>query len=279
MKITPVAKVSGLSREEFAKDYLNPLKPVVFKDLSIDWPARDKWTFDYLIQNYGHLDVPLYDEGYTAPGKGYMTSTKSMKFGEYLQLIREQPTTLRMFLFNIFKHAPELAKDVPTPTIMDGFLKEFPFMFFGGQGSVVNTHYDIDCSHVFLTQFQTKKRVLLFPQEEGKNLYHLPFTVTTLVNFKDPDVKKWPALKNVRGYECILEHGETLFIPSMYWHYIEYVEGGFSIALRSSSSIQQKVKGVYNIAQHYLVDKGMNALLGERWKYIKEDIAQKRAIA
>ena len=279
MIIEQIDRVSGIDRETFQKEYLEPRRPVVFTDLSANWPARDKWTFDYLKEEYGDIEVPLYDERFSKPGKNYGTYVEKMKFGDYLDLIRTKPTQLRMFLFNIFKHAPELVHDVKTPDIMDGFIKEFPFMFFGGKGSVVHLHYDIDCSHVFLTQFQTQKRVFLFSPDQSKNLYHLPFTVTSLVPMNDLDENKYPAIKNLKGYECTLEHGETLFMPSCYWHHIDYVEGGFSIALRASDTIMQKVNGAMNIAGHFVIDRGMNKLLGTKWHNIKREIAYKRAYA
>lgn len=279
MIIEQIDRVSGIDRETFQKEYLEPRRPVVFTDLSANWPAREKWTFDYLQDQYGDIEVPLYDERFSKPGKNYGTYVEKMRFKDYLELIRTQPTELRMFLFNIFKHAPELVEDIKTPDIMDGFIKEFPFMFFGGKGSVVHLHYDIDCSHVFLTQFQTQKRVVLFSPDQSKNLYHLPFTVTSLVRMNDLDETKYPAIKNLKGYECVLDHGETLFMPSCYWHHIDYIDGGFSIALRASDTIMQKVNGAVNIAGHFVIDRGMNKLLGTKWYDIKRDIAYKRAYA
>lgn len=150
-------------------------------------------------------------------------------------------------------------------------------MFFGGQGSFTKIHYDIDCSHVFLNQFQSRKRVLLFDQEQSKYLYHVPFTVGCLVDMTNPDETIYPSLKHVNGYETILEHGETLFIPSMYWHHIEYLDGGYSISLRANNTIELKVKGAVHIAKHLAVDRGMNYLLGKKWMDMKINMAKRNA--
>ena len=206
-----------------------------------------------------------------------MSSTRKMPFGDYLELIQHEPTELRMFLYNIFDHAPELTKDFSMPDIMGGWHKNYPFMFFGGRGSVVNLHYDIDCSHVFLTQFQTRKRVVIFPQDQGKYLYQEPFTVKSRLNVQNPDYEKYPAFRYAEGMETILEHGETIFMPSQYWHYIEYIEGGFGISLRAHDSLATQIKGLYNIARHFAVDKGMNKLLGKKWDHWKVEKAHERA--
>lgn len=278
MQLQPIEKRSGLTPEEFRKQYLLPSRPVVFRDLAADWPATDKWTFDYLKKNYGHLKVPLFGNDFHNAGKGYMAPKIHMPFGEYLDLIQEGPTELRMFLYNIFQHAPDMVKDIKIPTITDGFVKEYPFMFFGGQDAVVSLHYDIDCSSVFLTQFQTRKRVVLFAPDQSPYLYQHPFTVQSHMNVLKPDYEHYPAFKNAQGWDTTLEHGETLFIPSMYWHFIQYVDGGFSIALRSNDSIYTRLRGLWNIARHFAIDKGMNKVLGPRWKHWKEEKAEERAM-
>ncbi len=277
MILTPIEKRAGVGREEFIENYLKPRKPLVFKDLAANWDATHKWTFEYLRQTYGHIEVPVFDNNFHKPGKGYMSPKEQMLFRDYLTLIENEPTELRMFLFNIFKYVPELAKDVSTPTIMDGFVKEYPFMFFGGEGSFTPMHYDIDCSSVFLTQFCKKKRVVLYAPDQSKYLYRHPFTVQSPVNILKPDYERFPAFKNAQGLETVLEHGETLFIPSTYWHFVHYVEGGFSISLRANDSIATKLRGLYNITRHAVVDKGLNALLGSKWKKWKETQAAERA--
>ena len=81
----------------------------------------------------------------------------------------------------------------------------------------------------------------------------------------------------MEGYEANLNPGETLFMPSGYWHYIEYTDGGYSMALRANESYARSAKGLVNIARHCLVDKSMNKLLGSQWRQIKAEIARQRA--
>lgn len=277
MKLQLIEKREGLTSEEFREEYLLPRKPVIFKDLIKDWPATSKWTFDWFRKNYGYLDVPLYGNDFHDSGKHYMTPKHHMKFADYLTLIENEPTELRMFLYNIFNHAPELINDFSMPDIVGGFSKRYYFMFFGGEGSSVNLHYDIDCSHVFLSQFQTRKKVYLFAPEQGKFLYHQPFTVKSQMDVNNPDYERYPALKYVKGYTETLHHGETLFIPSEYWHHIEYVDGGFGLALRAYTDWKMKVHAASNLATHFFVDKGMNKVLGEKWSQWKKDKARENA--
>jgi hypothetical protein len=277
MKLLPIERRSGLTRDEFIGNYLKPRRPVVLTDLAKDWPAIQKWTFEFLNQHFGHLDVPIVGPDFYKPGPNYMKSHIIMKFDDYLDLIRKNPTEYRIFLWNIFDHARELIHDVSNPAICDRWLDKYPFMFFGGAGAVTSLHYDIDCSHVFHTQFWTRKHVVLFDQRQSRYLYPHPFTVHSPVNPLTPDYERFPALEKAVGCQTILTHGDTLFIPSQWWHYIVYLDGGFAISLRSGNSYFTQAKGLCNILCHFVVDKGMNVVWGPAWKKWKEEHARKRA--
>lgn len=277
MQLEAIERRSNLSREEFIENYLKPKKPVIFTDLVKDWPATEKWTFDWLKKNHGNLEVPLIDKHYHDPDK-YFQIAKKMKFGDYLDLIQAGPVDLRIFLFDIFKKIPELADDIRYPTIMDGFIKSYKFMFFGGQDSVTSLHYDMDCSNVFLTQFQTRKKVILFGPEQSKKLYKHPYTVMSHFDPENPDYEKFPAAKNLVGQEGVFGHGETVFIPSLWWHHIRYVDGGYSLALRANDSVFTTLKGGMFLARHSIVDRGMTKVLGKKWKEWKENKASENAL-
>jgi len=266
MNLLEVEKRENLSNDDFKKEYLKPLKPVILKDMSKDWKAKNKWSFDFFDKKYGNLLVPIFNpESYFKSGKQYMKSDFKIPFREYLELIQKKPTNLRIHIFQLMREAPELAQDFETPKIMSSFLKKFPALFFGGKGATLRLHYDLDCSHVFLTHFQTKKEVILFPYEQKGFLYHLPYTVQAKVDIKNPDYEKYPGLKYAKGYHAIINHGETLFIPRRYWHCVHYIEEGFSLSVRSNDSILFGIRGLLNIIRHFALDKGFNHLFGEKW--------------
>jgi Cupin-like domain len=277
LTLQPIEKRSGLTRDIFLKEHLEPLEPVVFTDLMDNWAAKTEWTIDNLKRKYGHFNVPIVTPNYSKPGKGYMEPELHMSFGEYLTLMERGKMPYRIFLWNIFRQAPEMVNDFTLPTIMDGFLKDFPFMFFGGQGSITPMHFDLDLSHVFLNQLHGRKRIVLFSHDDSKRLYHHPYTVASYVDINKPDYEKFPALSQVKGWETVLNPGETVFIPTGFWHYIEYVDGGYSIALRANESYVRRAKGAYQIAKHFVVDKSMNKILGSKWREMKEDMAKRRA--
>lgn len=277
MEFQAVERRSGLNRETFASEYLGPLKPVVFTDLIADWPATNKWTIEFFKEKYGHLKVPVVSKNFSKPGKGYLSKDMTIPFQEYLEIMESGPSDLRIFAWNIFWKAPELRLDFSIPDIMDGFVNEVPFFFFGCEGSRVSLHYDLDMSHVFLSQLHGRKRVILFPPDQSKLLYHLPFTVASHVDVLNPDYETYPALREIKGIEVMLMPGETLYIPRGYWHYIEYTDGGYSISLRAFNSIWYRMQGLASITKNYAVDRLMNRFLGQSWYNLKVRIARRRA--
>ena len=50
--LKPVDTVETISPEDFKKNYLDPRKPLIIKGLTKEWPAREKWTNDYLKEKY-----------------------------------------------------------------------------------------------------------------------------------------------------------------------------------------------------------------------------------
>ena len=277
MYLEKIKKRNSLSDEDFNTHHLLQNKPVVFTDLIEPWPAYTKWSFDWFKENHGDLIVPLHNNNSHDSGKNYMAAQKFMKLGDYIDLLKKGPCDYRIFLFDLINNIPSLKKDFHTPKMMDGFLKNFAYLFFGGEGSYVYLHYDIDCSSVFLTQFEGEKKILLFDPEQSKYLYQHPFTAKSHINLNEPNYEKHPELRKAKGYEVTLKHGETLFIPPLFWHFITYQSSGFSLSLRANNSLSRKVKGLGNIAKHYFVDKGMNKIFGEKWFAYKEALALKRS--
>ncbi|MCD2425984.1 cupin-like domain-containing protein [Niabella pedocola] len=271
MQLTALDKFDQLSPEDFKKNYYQHNKPVVIRDLARQWPAFDRWNWDYFIDIVGDKEVGVYNNVKSDSYTPINTADAYMKFGEYLEMVKKGPVELRIFLFNIFQHAPQIVSDFTWPdTYMKGFVKKFPMLFVGGQGSVTHMHFDIDLSHILHTQFLGRKRVLLFPFEEQHKLYRKPWEVLSLANFAQYyekfDYEKFPAAKNARGYEVILEHGDTLFMPAGYWHHMEYIDAGFAMSLRAlQSSVSGKLKGVWNLFGMRNIDTLMKKTAPKWW--------------
>jgi hypothetical protein len=276
---TPIPVVDGstITREEFYRDYYIPQKPVVLRGLWKQYPAYTKWTMDYFKKSMGSIEVGLFGNRKEDIAKTLQVPNAVMRFDDYLNLIEREPTDLRLFLFPVFKHKPELLKDFGYPNIVKGYLK-VPFMFFGPAKSVVRMHQDIDMSNVFLTQFHGQKRVVLFPPDQSDLLYRLPFNVHSIVDIDHPDYKEFPGLNYAKGMSTVLEHGDTIFMPSGYWHHIEYLTGGFGLAIRTiANKIPKLTRGVWGLSVLRITDNIARKINEDKWFAYKKRVAHERA--
>ncbi|MFQ5684933.1 MAG: hypothetical protein ACE5HC_16895, partial [Candidatus Binatia bacterium] len=77
---------------------------------------------------------------------------------------------------------------------------------------------------------------------------------------------------------AVIEPGETLFIPSGYWHHIVYEEGGYAISLRCRhESLAKRLEGGLNLLVLSPIDRIMNKILSEKWYRWKEKKAHEPA--
>jgi hypothetical protein len=99
-----------------------------------------------------------------------------------------------------------------------------------GNRTRIPAHYDVPDNLACVAA--GRRRFILFPPEQLKNLYVGPLDFTpagqsvSLVDFARPDFARFPlfaeALRHAQSAE--LEPGDALFIPSMWWHHVEGLE-------------------------------------------------------
>lgn len=275
IKSIPIIKVENISKKDFIENYYKPQRPVLIEGLTKNWPAFNKWKLDYIQQYAGNQVVPLYNNEPTK-GKQYSAEpVKKMKLFDYIEILKTQPTDLRIFFFNLLDHLPELKKDFVYPDIGLKFFKRLPTLFFGGEGSKVLPHYDIDLPDLVHFHFHGTKSVLLFPPKQTGYIYKVPFSVHNLeaIDMDKPDFKKYPALKQLEGIEANMKHGDALYIPSGYWHYIKYLDGGFSMTLRALPRNPVRFsKMLYNVFFMRHFENLMRKTLGQKWIDYKENL-------
>lgn len=278
LHLKPIDVVEDISEQDFREKYLKPRKPVVIRNMARKWPAYQKWTMDYMKEVVGDVEVPLYDSSKADPSAPINASAAKMKFGDYIDLIQEKPTDLRIFLFDPIKSAPKLLQDYISPKdLMGGFLDKYPNMFFGGKGSVTFLHFDIDMAHIFHTHFNGRKHILLFDYKWKERLYQIPYATYALEDYdiSNPDFEKFPALDGVEGIECFLEHGDTLFMPTGWWHWMKYLDGSFSISLRAwDKSWAVKAHSLWNLT----VQRNFDNFMKRRYKKKYMDWKEKKAV-
>ena len=268
LDLQDIPRVKTITKEEFIKHYFKPQKPVVIEQCITDWPAYNKGSLDYMKQVAGDKIVPLYDDRPVDYKDGFNEAHAKMKMSEYVDLLKSEPTKYRIFLWNVLKEVPQLQKDFKFPDFGLKLMKGLPMLFFGGTNSHTFMHYDIDLANIFHFHFEGKKQCILFDQKQNKYLYKIPYSLINRedIDMSSPDLDKWPALKKAKGYITELKHGEVLYMPEGYWHYMKYLTPGFSMSLRAIARNPKNLgKAIYNIFIMRYFDNAMRRLKGQKW--------------
>ena len=267
-EFTEVERVAEISAKDFQKYYVKPQKPVVIERITKDWPAYEKWNFEYIKKIAVDKIVPLYNNDPVDYSKKVNEPVAKMKLDEYVDLLQTQATDLRIFLYNLMKEVPALQQDYEMPDLGLNLFKNLPMLFFGGEGSNVFMHYDIDLANILHFHFAGKKRCVIISPDQSKYMYKIPYSVICRedINFDTPDFEKWPALKNVKPLYADLQHGQMLYMPEGWWHYMKYITPGFSMSLRSLALKPKNFsEAFYNIFIMRNFDNLMRKWKGQNW--------------
>lgn len=276
LHLTEIERVKTISKEDFYNNYVRKQKPLVIEQLTVDWPAYEKWKFAYMKSMAGDQTVPLYDDRPVSHKDGFNQAHARMKMSDYIDLLESKPTNYRIFLYNLMKQVPKLREDFQWPDIGLKLVKQLPMLFFGGENSRVFMHYDIDYSNILHFHFQGTKQCILFAPSETPYLYKVPHALISRedIDFDHPDFDKWPALERAQGLICNLKHGEMLYMPEGYWHYMKYLTPGFSMSLRAfPRKIGNIGKAIYNIFVMRHFDNFMRRYKGQQWIDYKNEKA------
>lgn len=268
LNLKEIPRVKDISKEDFIKNYFKPQKPVVIEQFIEDWPAYSKWSLDYMKEVAGDKTVPLYDDRPVDYKDGFNQAHATMKMSDYVDLLKRKPTKYRIFLWNILKEVPQLQKDYSYPDFGLKLMKGLPMLFFGGKNSHTFMHYDIDLANIFHFHFEGKKQCILFDQDQNEYLYKIPHSLIVRedIDFSNPDFEKWPALQHAKGYITELNHGEVLYMPEGYWHYMKYLTPGFSMSLLAIARNPKNLgKAIYNIVIMRHFDNLMRRIKGQKW--------------
>lgn len=279
LQLTEIERVKTITKKDFYENYVQKQRPVVVEQLTNEWPAYEKWKLEYIKEIAGDRTVPLYDDRPVSYKDGFNQAHATMKMSDYIDLLQTKPTNFRIFLYNLMKEVPSLKNDFHWPDLGLRLVKQLPMLFFGGENSRVFMHFDIDYSNILHFHFHGKKRCVLFAPDQTPFLYKVPHALISRedIDFDNPDFEKFPALKKAQGWVCELNHGDMLYMPEGYWHYMKYLTPGFSMSLRSlPRRVSNLSKAVYNIAIMRHFDNIMRKWKGQEWIDYKNNEAIRR---
>jgi hypothetical protein len=259
--------MSRLSPAEFRNEFMVSNIPVMICGLTKNWQAR-KWLrqqgermvpdMDYLRNHFGMDVAPVHEQinsGFTLP----RPTTEEMTVSEYADWWEihhdSEPTTASLDLEPdpdapllylkdwkfVAVHPDWKAYEWPLyfrDDWLNGAMGDaYRFIYLGPKGTSTRLHADVLRSFSWSTNVCGRKRWYLVPPQYtyllmdcfGQALAsHL---TADLVHGVEVDSLLFPGLKYARRYaiEVVQEAGETIFVPSKWYHTVENLEPTLSI--------------------------------------------------
>ncbi|MCF2149918.1 cupin-like domain-containing protein [Desmonostoc muscorum LEGE 12446] len=139
----------------------------------------------------------------------------------------------------MFEH-PELYEDYEVPIYCDNLLQNLPeellnkygfeqyiYLIIGRKESSLGLHIDSFCTQGWLGVISGSKRFVLLSPDQQKFVYD------GQVDAFKPDLEKFPLYANAKPVEFLLNSGEILYIPSMWWHQAENLENSIALGFNT----------------------------------------------
>lgn len=258
MQRIAIERKGGLSAAEFVRDHVHGVgRPVILTDAIQSWPARSKWTFDWLRDRFGRDHA-------TAQMGLFSGAAKLTTLGTYIDHVDapdgmpgiwlnkkdgtplgEAPpaasSPLYLLGWNAFGRHPELfddmeplpacipddtaALDAETRAAIEGESgREYWSLYLGPVNSLSHLHQDFWHTHAYLAQIAGRKRAMLFAPGDTAHLYQ------GRVDPETPDLARYPRFVDATMYEGEFGPGELLFIPADWWHHVRGLETTITVS-------------------------------------------------
>ncbi|XP_063285942.1 tRNA wybutosine-synthesizing protein 5 isoform X1 [Pelobates fuscus] len=229
----PVQQFTDVDKNKFLQEIYPLRKPVVLKGLDLG-VCKTRWTVDYLSKSGGDHEVKIHVSEVpqmdfikknfiyrTLPFDKFVHRAAENKHKEYfisedekyyLRSLGEDP---RKDIADISNQFPGLAADIQIPQFFDKDQFFSSVFRISSPGLQLWTHYDVMDN--LLIQVSGKKRVVLYSPRDAPYLY-LAGDKSEVLDVDNPDLDKYPLFSQARRYECLLQAGDVLFIPALWFH-------------------------------------------------------------
>jgi L-ascorbate metabolism protein UlaG (beta-lactamase superfamily) len=232
-----IERIPAPPSEALFRDYIRLGRPVILTDLFDRLPIRAIDTADAARRNLGEVPLqvqPNYIGALLAQGR--TADPQTMSLAQFLEVLERQPDVDLCCTEYPTPSGILNLVGTPEPCGLNDSSDVVSTMFFAGTGNFAHMHFDGDFRDVLMYQaVGTKRYVVIHPRETRKLDPFVDAGIERtssvfLQNFSEAD--KAAFLRYTNAWDCVLQPGETLLMPMMAWHYVEYLEPAMSISFR-----------------------------------------------
>lgn len=222
-KFPEIPRVKNLSQEEFVREYYNKNLPVIIEDATSTWAAKKNWSFSYFKSKWGEVEFePTLNlpPGIAAGFVNWSDYRKVMTLSQFIELAEDPPYPCYLRQSSIEKY-PGVEKDFDFDLLDERTSQGDPVTSLWIQSAFVQSTLHFGNTNNFLVQMCGRKRVTLYAPSESKYLYQFEDTIRySKVVPNAPDLDKYPNFVKAQGLQGVLNPGDALFIPILWWHHL-----------------------------------------------------------
>ena len=252
----------------FADECAEAGVPVVLRNSVIEkWRARRQWNPKYIQSHTSHITgAYVNDNRWFGP---YYDSYKPLT--HIFERTNKYHTDVNMTSKKLFKKLRQPSKgeflyftgdiDRFGDWAIDDIQPFTELLALNPQRSSVNVwmgqphviaHCHYDGYHNFYAQLYGSKKFTLFQPDNWPGLYPYPFLhpshAQTQVNLSNTlDIDSFPLAESVRGLEVVLQPGDLLYMPPLWFHLVESIDVSISVNVWTDSHQTAVMEEVFSL--------------------------------
>jgi len=255
---------SAPSGIEFLREWVNYNRPVIVKGAFDHWPAREKWSTDYLKEKLGDrlVSVAVTPTGYADAvykDKFLLPEERMMTFGDVVDILEaDDPFQPGIFYIqkqcsNLMKEfsalLPDVDADISFGTEAFGVPPDAINFWMGDKRAVTSMHKD-NYENLYCVVRGEKTFTLLPPTDRP----FVPYRTYPLARWRQnsstgqfeiedeegsvpwiavdpvhPDLKAFPEFANAKPITVKVKAGEMLYLPSLWFHHVRQSHGCIAV--------------------------------------------------
>ena len=242
---TTVARVAAPDLNEFESAYHARSRAAIFERLTDGWPARSRWSLEYLRERFAERSVPVLPTrlGFMEHDGQTGLHFRWMPLTDYLGHLESGAHPECYLISPLDRALPELMEDVVEPI----YSRNRPFrlsrFWLSAPGTATPLHRDL-VQNIFV-QIVGRKRFYPYPPRDSPWLYSYSFR-SGLPNFsrfdpERPDFEAFPLARHVTPIEIVLHPGDVLYLPSRWWHQPRSLDLSMSVNFWWADGLLEKV--------------------------------------
>ncbi|MDJ0710704.1 MAG: cupin-like domain-containing protein [Woeseiaceae bacterium] len=235
----------NVDRAVFENEILVANQPAVLRGLLRDWPAvlAGRQSQASIVEYFKRLDFggtvnamvgPPKIEGrffYSDDFQGFNFASETVSIGTALDTLlsladKPQPPAIALQAMHVPDVMPSFLEDNTMP-LLDSDIA--PRIWISNR-SIIAPHFDNNYNIACVVS--GSRRFTVFPPEQVGNLYIGPLLKTpggapiSCVDLREPDLERFPKFRIAldAAEETVLEPGDAIYIPFLWWHGVESLE-------------------------------------------------------